>query len=150
MATFHFRLATLLRLREATRDDRRAQLAEAQYAEQMIVERIAALDAELAESQRRSLDAARPGRVNIDRLTDGTRYEMILKVERQTADQQRQAVADEVRKRREALVAADRDVKVLEKLRETQTEQHREEEARQEFKRLDEIAVVRHATREAS
>ena len=52
MATFHFRLATLLRLREAVRDDRRAQLAEAPYAEQLIVERIAALDADLAESKR--------------------------------------------------------------------------------------------------
>lgn len=149
MATFQFRLATLLRLREATRDDRRAQLAEALYAEQLIVERIVALDAELADLKRQSLDAARPGRVNVDRLTDGTRYEMILKVERQTADQQRQAVADEVRKRREALVAADRDVKVFEKLRDTQAEQHRDEEARRESKRLDEIAVVRHATQEA-
>jgi flagellar export protein FliJ len=149
MSTFRFRLSTLLRLREAWRDERRTQLAEAQQAEQLILDRIAEIDRELSDAARRSFDAARPGAVNVDRLADSARYEMILKVERQSADQQRQAVAAEMLKRREALVAADREVRVLEKLRDSQHERHRDEEARQEAKRLDEMAVLRHRHREA-
>src|ERR1700685_675769 len=114
MANFQFRLATLLRLREAWRDERRRHLAEAQRAEQLIVERIAAIDAEMAAARGQYVDAARSRNVNVDLLTDMARYEMILKAQRQSADQQRQAVAVEVQKRRSALVMADRDVQVLE------------------------------------
>jgi flagellar protein FliJ len=149
MPSFRFRLTTLLRLREAWRDERRAHLAEAQQAEQLIQERIDEIERALLELQRRSLAAARPGTINVDRLAESARYEMILKVDRESADQQRQAVAAEVQKRREALVAADREVRVLEKLRDTQRERHREEEARQEAQRLDEMAVMRHQRGEA-
>jgi flagellar protein FliJ len=149
MANFQFRLATLLRLREAGRDERRRHLAEAQRAEQLIEERIAAIDDELAAARGQYVDAARATNVNVDLLTDMARYEMILKAQRQSADQQRQAVAVEVQKRRSALVAADRDVQVLEKLRETQHQKHEEEEALKEFKRLDELAVMRHGRKEA-
>jgi flagellar export protein FliJ len=149
MPTFQFRLSTLLRLREAWRDERRSHLAEAEQAEQLIADRLAMIDRELADAARRALDAARPGAVNVDRLADAARYEMILKLERQSADQQRQTVAAEVEKRRAALVAADREVRVLEKLRDGQHQRHREEEARFESKLLDEAAVMRHGREEA-
>ena len=45
-------------------------------------------------------------------------------------------------------MTADRDVQVLEKLREAQRERHQEEEALKEFKRLDELAVMRHGRKE--
>src|SRR4051812_24501353 len=108
MASFRFRLATLLRLRESWRDERRGHLAEAQHAENLILERIEQLDRELTDLKRRSLHAARPGLLNVDQLAEAARYEMILKAQRESADQQRQAVVAEVAKRREALVAADR------------------------------------------
>jgi flagellar export protein FliJ len=149
MAGFQFRLATLVRLREAWRDERRTHLADAQRAEQLILERIAAIDEELSAARRQYLDAARARSINVDLLTDLARYELILKAQRQSADQQRQAVVAEVQKRRAALVAADRDVHVLEKLRETQQQRHGEQEALKEFKRLDELAVMRHEPKEA-
>ena len=88
-----------------------------------------------------SLVASRPGPVNVDRLLDSGRYEMMLKAERHAADEQRQAVVAEIDRRRQALVEADREVKSLEKLREQQMLRHRTEEARREMKRLDETAV---------
>jgi flagellar protein FliJ len=148
MSSFRFRLATLLRLREAWRDERRAQLAEAQRAEELVLQRIAELSQELADLHRHCLDAARPGALDVDRLVDAARYEMILKVERQSADQQRQVVVAEVQKRRDGLMAADREVRVLEKLRQTQRERLREEDARRETKLLDELAVLRHEREE--
>jgi flagellar export protein FliJ len=56
-------------------------------------------------------------------------------------------VGAEIERRREVLVEADRDVRVLEKLREKQTERHRYEENRREIRQLDEVAQLR-ATRE--
>ncbi len=150
MPQFQFRLATLLKLHEATRDERRNQLTEALRAEQVVVERIAQLDDEIAALRAERLRATRAGAtVDIDALSDGARYEMILKLERQSADQQRQVVAAEAERRRAALVAADREVRVLERLRETQLERHRQEEDRRERVRLDELAVFRHQPQEA-
>jgi flagellar FliJ protein len=149
MAGFQFRLATLLRLRANVRDERRAQLAEAQRAEQLVVERIAAIDAELIALRAQSLNTAQAtGALNVDGLSEIARYEMILKVERQSADQQRQTVAAEVQKRRDLLIIADRDVRILEKLRDVQLDRYQEQEARREMQRLDELAVLRYERRE--
>ena len=46
----------------------------------------------------------------------------------------------ELRRRQQALVEANREVRVLELLREKQWTRHRDEEARQEMKQLDEVA----------
>ena len=50
-------------------------------------------------------------------------------------------MAAEIERRRQALVEADREVRVLEKLRQRQAEQHRREEELREAKRLDEVAA---------
>ena len=150
MPPYKFRLATLLRLREAARDERRAQLAEAQHAEELVTERVRAMDRELAELVAHAQRAARPGRIDVDVLADAQRYEMLLKAERQLTDQQRQQVVAEVGRRREALMVADRDVRVLEKLRETQLDRHRRDEGVRETKLLDEIASRRFGHEEAS
>ena len=51
----------------------------------------------------------------------------------------------EVERRRLALVEADRDVRVLEKLRERQRERHQAAAALEDVKALDEIALRTHA-----
>jgi flagellar protein FliJ len=140
MGRFRFRLSSVLKLREATRDERRAQLAEAYRADEILQTRLAELDRIVADLKVRYLQAAGPGPIEVDRLLEAQRYELIVTVERKTVERQRTALAVEIEKRRENLVAADRDVRVLEKLRETQAERHRDDENRQEMKVLDEVA----------
>ncbi|MHB1035593.1 MAG: flagellar export protein FliJ [Pirellulales bacterium] len=140
MGRFRFRLSSVLKLREATRDERRAQLAEAYRADEILQTRLAELDRIVADLKGRYLQAAGPGPIEVDRLLEAQRYELIVTVERKTVERQRTALAVEIEKRRENLVAADRDVRVLEKLRETQAERHRDDENRQEMKVLDEVA----------
>jgi len=65
-----------------------------------------------------------------------------LKAHRKQLEGQREQVAVEIERRREVLVAANREVRVLEKLREKQSQRHREEENRREAKQLDEAAVL--------
>src|SRR5262245_30115753 len=116
MAQFRFRLSALLRLRDNVRDECRQQLAAAQREEDIILARMMELDAELESLRRLSHAASRPGPVNIDRLLDTARYEMTVRAQRQAADLQQKSAAAEIDRRRAALVEADREVKILEKL----------------------------------
>jgi flagellar protein FliJ len=140
MATFHFRLATLLRLREADRDERRAQLADAQQAEAIVAARVSEIDQEIGIIRLLGQRATAPGKVDVDQLLDMQRYDAQLKLERMAAEDQREKIHQEVERRLERAVAADREVKILEKLRESQQSRHRIDEEKTEQKRFDELA----------
>ncbi len=128
-------------MRGNLRDECRQQLVEAERAEDILIARISELNHELLALRDHAHTVSQPGRINVDKLLDAGRYEMLLKAERQVADEQRQAVAAEVEKRRQTLVEADREVKVLEKLREQQLARHRADESRRELKQLDAVGI---------
>ena len=140
MPPFRFRLATLLKIREGTRDERHSALAEAQYALRLVEEKIANVREEMAQLKRDYASSARPGQISVDRLLDDQRYERVLLSELRHLEQQREKVGAEVERRRDVLVEADREVKVLEKLREKQTQRAIKEDNLGEIKRLDELA----------
>ena len=140
MARFKFRMATLLKLREAARDERRAELAQAYRADDVLSEQLQQVQAELSALEERCRKAAGPGTIDIDRLIEAQRYEIILKVQQGNLNEQRGRLAAEIERRRVALLAANREVRILEKLREHQIEQHNQAENRLEIKRLDEVA----------
>ena len=143
MPKFKFRLATLLRLREATRDERRAELAEAYRAENVLQEHLERVGRELAWLRTQCRKVAGPGRVDVDRLVEAQRYEVTLRAQQSQLVGQCEAVDAEIDRRRQALVTADRDVRLLEKLRQKQARRHRQEEDRREIKELDEVAGQR-------
>jgi flagellar protein FliJ len=145
MPKFEFRLATLLKIREAARDERQAELAEAYRADDFLIERLRQIQAEFDDMLEGCRKAAGPGAVDIDRLIESQRYEVMLRAYEKQTHEQRKLLAVEIERRREALLAANREVRVLEKLRERQIERYREEENRRDIKRLDEIAQQRAA-----
>jgi flagellar protein FliJ len=140
MSKFKFRLATLLKLREATRDERQAELTEAYRADDILVERLQQILGELDAAFAECRKAAGPGAVNIDLLIESQQYEVTLRAYEKQTLLQRERVGAEIERRREALLAANREVRVLEKLRDHKLERFREEENRRDIKRLDEIA----------
>ena len=150
MPPFRFRLATLLKIREGTRDERRSALAEAQYAQRLLEEQIAEVRDDLRELKRDYQASARPGKISVDRLLDAQRFELVLLSQLKHLDRQRETVVGEVARRRELLVEADREVKILEKLREKQAQRALREDDLKEIKRLDELAGRSHATEEVS
>jgi flagellar FliJ protein len=75
------------------------------------------------------------------------RYEVVLAAQGRQLAGQLAEVAAEVERRRLAVVEADRQVRVLEKLRERQAAQQRRHEERQQVKQLDELAAIGHARR---
>ena len=140
MSKFKFRLATLLRLRESARDQRRSQLAEAYQAEEAILEQRRQVSDALADLMRECREVAGPGELDLDRLLDARRYEVTLRAEHRDLTEKHEAVRAEVDRRRQALVEANRSVRVLELLRDRQLEQHREREKLRQIKELDEVA----------
>jgi flagellar export protein FliJ len=135
-----FPLATLLKLRESVRDERRRHLAEALRADELAQARIDELERELADLRQEFRTASEAGPLNVDRLLDAQRYELLLEFEQAMIEQKRAQVAEEIEKRRAALVLADRDVRALEILRERQVARARQEEQKAENRELDEVA----------
>jgi flagellar FliJ protein len=141
MANFSFRLEPLLKLREARRDECRAALAEAYRVDEVLRKQLDALKRETDALREFCRQESAPGGVHIERLIEARRYDLVTQAQQQNVSQQRETVAAEVERRRQALVEADREVRVLEKLRERLLDQHRREEELREAKRLDEVAA---------
>lgn len=141
MAKFHFRLATLLRLREDTRDERRVELAEVQRVDAELQARQTRVHAEQRQLQSECRKAAAPGPIDLARLTETEAYSATLREQEADVQRKRTTLAVEIERRRGALLEADRDVQTLEKLRENQSDAYRQENDRREGKRLDEAAM---------
>lgn len=141
MAEFRFRLATLLRVRETARDECRVSLADAQRADEELRDQLARLGEIRLGLQEECRKAAEPGSLDVERLAESHRYDAALRVEEDGLRRRRETLAAEIEQRRQAVLAADRDVRVLEKLRERRLQRHRIEEGRQESKLLDEAAL---------
>jgi flagellar FliJ protein len=143
MTRFRFRLETLRRLREMNRDELRGRLAEAFRAEQILREQqatVAAEAASLAETRRKQVAA---GEFDVTRMLEAQRYQLLLEAQQRSLSDQAIKLAGEVEIRRQAVVEADREVRVLDKLRERRAAEHRAAAERAENKVLDDIATTR-------
>jgi len=150
MGRFQFRLESLLRLREAEREQRRIELAEAFNAETVLQDQTDQIMQHIHEMTLRARVCCSPGTVDIDALLDAQRFRAILDSQATVLQQKSRQLGQEIQRRREALVEADRQVRMLEKLRERKRDEYQAAELREEMKQLDEIAVQQFArTKEA-
>src|SRR5882724_10053416 len=115
---FHFRLQTLLRLRIAERDQRLAELAKALRAEEVLRAEEQRVANEQASVAQRAQMLKSPGSADVDSLLQTHRYELVLTNQRKQIALQIAQVQAEVERRRLVVVEADRQLRVLEKLRE--------------------------------
>jgi len=143
MAKYNFRLKTLQKVREAHRDQQRASLAEAFRAEQVLAENRAELAAEQQSLRELQRSAAAGKYLDVNRLLESQRYDLLLKAQSQELAKQATLLAAETERRRQILVEADRDVRVLELLDERHRRAHDRNEQRAETKQLDETATTR-------
>lgn len=148
MTEFRFRLASLMRLRESERDERRESLAQAYHADQVLQQHQETLRGDLRENQRQVQQCSAPGPVAVERLLGRHRYELVLQTQLRQLQQQRQTIAAEIERRRQALVEADRELKILEKLRERHFQEYVFQQQKLELRELDEIALRRSTRQE--
>ena len=140
---FHFRLQKLMNLRGLTRDQRRADLAQAYEAENLLQQQRDELLATCEQHRHAMRQASRPGEILVDHLLSTHRHELILRSELGVLDQQSQQVAEEIERRRQALLEAEKEYRVIEKLREKLKTRHRQEIEKQELRQMDEVALLR-------
>ena len=149
MPQFRFRLDSLLKLRVAARDQRREELANAYRADRILQQREEAVAADIVATQQLSKTCSAPGPIQVDRLLHTHRYELLLLAQLQQIHQQRQVLAAETERRRQTLVEADRELRILEKLREKHARDFACQEHKADIRALDEIALrCRRATPE--
>ncbi len=141
MAKFRFRLATLQKLREIQRDELRSKLAEAVQAQQILEEQLDEVATEIAHLQAIRRAAVTSGQVHVEPLLEAQRYQDVLLAQQATMREQTRLLMAEIERRRAAVIEADRQVKVLEKLHERKLDEFRQVRQRAEIKVLDEIAA---------
>lgn len=147
MPRFKFRLNSLLRLREQSREQAQLVLAEALRRVDDIERRQADIQHDLNDLEQHMRSSAKKTSVDVDRLLDGHRHQLSLEARMAELDRAMGEACDEVERCRLKLVDADRDVKVLEKLHEKQLAEHQRQIAYEEQKHNDETAVMRAARR---
>jgi len=143
MGKYRFRLETVRRLRALHRDQQRTALAEAYQAEQVLADHRAELAGQLNELRHQQRAAMKGGHLDVNRLIEAQRYQMVLNANEQHLAEQSQRLAVEVERRRLAVVEADRSVRVLELLDDRQRREHDRRQQRLDIKQLDEAAMTR-------
>jgi len=143
-----FRLAALLRLRLAERDQRRLDLAKALRAVQILQQQQAEVVQEEAQWLAQVRDLLAPGPTDLDAVLAMYRYAAVLRGRLQQLASQLAEVQREAQRRRTALVEADRQVRVLEKLVQRQAQAERCQALRREAQRLDEAALAGYLRRQ--
>ena len=126
-----------MKIRRTTRDERQLQLARAYEAERVLDQQQVELDQKRTAIKQVSRNVSRPGTVNVETLLGVNRYELVLESQGRVLRERRQQLEAEIQKRRQSLINADRDVRVLEKLRERQQIDHENKERRLEIKQTD-------------
>lgn len=142
MARYKFRLKTVQKVRGVRRDECRAALADAYRAERVLADQKAELEGEQAELRVLQRAAAAERYLDINRLVGAQRYELVLRAQQQELARQATLLSIETERRRQALVEAEREVRLLELLDERKRAAHRRGEMRREIKDLDEYAAV--------
>jgi flagellar FliJ protein len=139
MSEFRFSLQSVLKVRLAERDDRRAELADAQRSEFALQTEIDRLNRDLQYLRTHARSFLVPGSIDIAHLQNCKSCEQMLRREIDLLDQQRREVEEGVEQCHAALIQADQQVRMLEKLSDKQHEEHRRDGEKGENRRLDEL-----------
>jgi len=123
----------------AQRDRCRVILATSQATLDQADVRLTTMDEEIRTARERS--QSRPGLLDISALRATEEYLSLLRAERTRLAEQHAAATAQVAADREQLVAADREVRTLEKLRDQRVATFRAGELRREQREIEEVAA---------
>jgi flagellar protein FliJ len=141
MSKYTFRLQSVENVRAAHRDLARAALAEAYYAERVLVENQTSIAAEQSELLTLQRSSASGENFDLRRLSDAHQYAGVLRSQQHELERQETLLQVEIERRRRTLVEAEREVRVLELLDKRHRAVHAREVRRHEVKEADEVAA---------
>ena len=137
---FRFRLETVRKIRERERDAHRRVVAEKARAVEATCDRIAALTDGMDDNRSGSRTARRAQRLSISLLRGQVFHQAWLTRVVESTGVELETRRGELHVERGKLAAASKRLKVIEKLRERQWEQHKADLAREEIQAGDEAA----------
>jgi len=141
---FKFRLDSLITIRDNKLKERQQKLAEAYDARQILEEYLQEIDKQLEEGIIAVRELSQPGQtVNVEHLIGFRRQEMFLRANQEDLMEKMKMIDEEIEVRRAAVIEANKELKVVEKLKEKQHEKYLENENKAETKMMDEIAGTR-------
>ena len=143
---FQFRLNPLITIRDNKLKERQRELAQAFDARRILEEELQKIDHQLEQGIVAVRALMQPGQtVNVQGLIGFRREEMFLRAGREDLMEKIKMVDAEIEIRRSKVIAANKELKVIEKLKEKRYEHYLEEANKADIKTMDEIAGNRHA-----
>ena len=138
---FKFRFDPLITIRNNELKERQMELAKAYDARRILEEHLLEIERQLTEGIATARDLMQPGQaVNVEYLLGLRRQEMFLRANQDDLEKKIQIVDEEIEVRRAKVVEANKELKIIEKLKEKRLEQYLDGEKRAETKAMDEIA----------
>ncbi|GHT45847.1 flagellar export protein FliJ [Planctomycetales bacterium] len=138
---FQFRLDPLITIRDNTLKERQGELAKAYEAHAKVEEWMQEVQKTLTENTESMRQAIQKGgAIDVNYLLGVQRQEMFLKSERTRFEGMMKEIDEEIEKRRQAVMQANKELKIVEKLKEKRYEKYISEENLKESKMLDEVA----------
>jgi len=138
---FKFRLEPLIKIRKDTLQERQSELAQAYDARNILEGYLKEIERQLLEGTATAREMMQPGQaVNVDHLLGLRRQEMFLRANQDDLKQKAQIIDEEIERRRDAVIEANKELKIVEKLKEKRYEKYLAEEKRADTKEMDEIA----------
>ena len=143
---FTFRLDPLITIRDNELKERQSELAKAYEARTILEEQMQEIDRQLTEGIAAARSLMQEGQtINVGSLLSFRRQEMFLRAQQSDLTEKMKAIDQEIERRRALVVAANKELKIVEKLKEKRYEKYLEEESKVEIKSMDEIAGRRPA-----
>jgi flagellar export protein FliJ len=138
---FKFRLEPLITIRSNVLKEQQAELAKAYDARRQIEELQGQINEQLTVNENEGRKLMQPGQaVNVNHLLGLRQQEMFLRADYQQLSERIKGIDEVIEMRRNAVMLANRNLKIIEKLKEKRREKHRLEELRKESALMDEIA----------
>lgn len=138
---FRFRLEPLIAIRDNVLKEKQGELAKAYEARRIVEEKRREIESELESTRASGRQViSGGGQVNVEYLLGMRRQEMFLVAERDDCDQKIRMIDEQIELRRQAVVEANKELKIVEKLKEKRKERYDTEQARLDTVLMDEIA----------
>lgn len=137
---FQFRLQSIMKLREAERNEKQAELAEAIQADQILVQQVLSINQKLNDVSVEIRDVQRTS-IDVDHLLGMKRFQAELRGQIVELLNQRQQLEQEIARRQNNLAEANKSLKTIQKLEDNAKAEHRQEMDKKEQEVLDEFRV---------
>jgi flagellar export protein FliJ len=140
MKPFHFRLESLLRLREAARDARRVELAQSLAEQERLRVELEVTALQLAESRQKDRELRQLSTLSLAQLRQSESRRQALAAEQARITSATRAMAPQVDACQQDLATAECEYQAIARLRASRLMEHQREVVREESKLSDEAA----------